>query len=136
MYFYFVLSYLYFEHISMFVLFSHFISCGENGDMIRVYDGSDKSAKLLHTFCDNTHNQETFESSGQYMYIEFHSDRHYEAQGFAADYEFIDTREGGSPVPSDSMYTQLFLKHYFLKSQHKLTLLLSVILSSNFSFIL
>ncbi|XP_060567529.1 deleted in malignant brain tumors 1 protein-like isoform X4 [Ruditapes philippinarum] len=86
-------------------------SCGENGDMIRVYDGSDKSAKLLHTFCDNTHNQETFESSGQYMYIEFHSDRHYEAQGFAADYEFIDTREGGSPVPSDSMYTQLFLKH-------------------------
>ncbi|XP_053397386.1 suppressor of lurcher protein 1-like isoform X3 [Mercenaria mercenaria] len=82
----------------------HSSGCDENGDIIRVYDGRDKSSPMLKTFCDNTHNQVELYSTGPYMYIEFHSDRHHEAQGFAADYEFLDKRwEGGSsPVPSDN----------------------------------
>ena len=70
-----------------------------------MYDGKDASAELVQTFCANTFNQEQFESSGPYMYIEFHSDRKYEAQGFDASYVFLDkswTNDINPGDPTDS----------------------------------
>jgi len=44
------------------------------------------------------------------MYIEFHSDRHHEKQGFDAEFEFLD--EHGLVSPPNGKYTSIVDKLY------------------------
>ncbi|XP_067675156.1 suppressor of lurcher protein 1-like isoform X1 [Haliotis asinina] len=63
-------------------------SCRYSPDAIVVYNGRDRSADVIGQYC-GIQNQVELTSTGRNLFIEFYSDGKYEAQGFAAKYNFV-----------------------------------------------
>ncbi|XP_041361156.1 cubilin-like [Gigantopelta aegis] len=62
-------------------------SCELAGDFVQIYDGHGPYSKLLATLCStNNYRGKTYRSSGQYLYIEFKSDRFDSSRGFRMEF--------------------------------------------------
>ncbi|KAK3770903.1 hypothetical protein RRG08_036502 [Elysia crispata] len=74
-------------------------SCRDSPDVIKVYDGLDRSANVIGHLC-GIHNDEEVVSTGTNLYVAFTCDDKNQKQGFAATYEFTSNK--GSSTINDS----------------------------------
>ena len=79
-------------HFTRFDIHSYYDTCSY--DRVYIYDGSDTTAPLIHSICDNRFLVNYITSSGNTVFVYFLSDYRYRRSGFEIQYSSVEGKTG------------------------------------------